>query len=751
MFQFRLVWTFALFIVCSFCGKDFQSLGRHSWRCKKKCSAPGDVSIQMLQDDSDQVCKQIVVKCSCGKECKGVRGLKMHQRRCCVIEKMDDDQRSEFEFLNYDVSGESTNEQEVDVDKLAAVQLKPGMKLPRSQDEWTSANEVFKAVFGTIKLHQTSIDSTIEFMNNTIYDYFTTRYGTVNSNNHNNPFCGKYNHLITKLLKLTLKQLKMNNASFQEIKYVSHLLRSKLSNKDIALSSASTVNQDRYISKNFWGFVKNVIEKGSAVLPSFSHDTCTRFFAKMFSAVLPCKKFTIPHWIPSFDQPSFSFDQAAPSYGNVTQTIRKIKSSSSPCPLDKISVICFKRCPYLRTFLTENIRIVWESGRVPSEWKKACTILVHKKGSSDDPANFRPITLESVPLKVFTSCLHDYIFSFLEKNNCIETEIQKGFTPKISGVLEHTSMMASIIDKARIKQRSVVITLIDLKNAFGEVHHNLITEVLIHHHVPSSIQTLLSSLYDNFETSVTTDNVITPAIPVGRGVLQGDCLSPLLFNMCFNTFIQVIRQEKYKQLGFSSHGATDRLFNPIHWFQFADDAAVVTTDERENQLLLNCFTKWCQWAKMIIRVDKCVTFGIKKFSSRSLQFQPKLFINTELLPVVNSGESFRYLGRYFNFEMDNENHKVHLKSSLLHMMNLIDLLRILPKNRLLLYQRYVLSKLSWHLTVADLSKTWVIENLDNVVVRFVRQWLDLPISATLSRSSFLRNNFGFNLLPSVKF
>ena len=252
------------------------------------------------------------------------------------------------------------------------------------------------------------------------------------------------------------------------------------------------------------------------------------------------------------------------------------------------------------------------------------------------------------------------------------------------------------------------ITLIDLKNAFREVHRNLIKEVLIHHFVPSNIQSVISSLYT------------TPAIPVDQGVLQGDCLSPLLFNMCFTTFIQFIKQEKYKQLGFSSHDATDRLFNPIHWFQFAGDAAVVTTDERENQLLLNCFTKWCQWANMIIRVDKCVTFGFTKFSFRSLQFQPKLFINNELLPVVNNGESFKYLGRYFNFEMDNEKDKVHLKSSLLDMMKLIDSLRILPRNRLLLYQRYVLSKLSWHLTAADLSKTWVIENLDNVVLRFVR-------------------------------
>ena len=155
---------------------------------------------------------------------------------------------------------------------------------------------------------------------------------------------------------------------------------------------------------------------------------------------------------------------------------------------------------------------------------------------------------------------------------------------------------------------------------------------------------------------------------------------------------------------------------------------------------------------MIIRADKCVTFGIKKFSSRSLQCQPKLFINIKLLPVVRDGESIKYLGRFFNIQMDNHQHKIHLESSLLDMLKLIDSLRILPKNRLLLYQRYVLSKLPWQPTVANLSKTWVIENLDNAVVRFVRKWLDLPISATLSGISLPRNQFDLNLLlPSVKF
>ena len=36
MFQSRYIWMLAILIVCTYCGKDFQSLGRHSWRCKEK-------------------------------------------------------------------------------------------------------------------------------------------------------------------------------------------------------------------------------------------------------------------------------------------------------------------------------------------------------------------------------------------------------------------------------------------------------------------------------------------------------------------------------------------------------------------------------------------------------------------------------------------------------------------------------------------------------------------------------------------
>lgn len=80
--------------------------------------------------------------------------------------------------------------------------------------------------------------------------------------------------------------------------------------------------------------------------------------------------------------------------------------------------------------------------------KKACTILIHKNGDTENPANFPPITLQSVPPKVFTSCLRNKTFQHLAENKYMEQNIQKGFTLKLSGTLKHMAQIAHIISNA---------------------------------------------------------------------------------------------------------------------------------------------------------------------------------------------------------------------------------------------------------------------------------------------------------------
>ena len=158
-------------------------------------------------------------------------------------------------------------------------------------------------------------------------------------------------------------------------------------------------------------------------------------------------------------------------------------------------------------------------------------------------------------------------------------------------------MMASIVDKFGTKQRSLVLTL--------------------------------------FFTRLSKWIIILLLLFLFEGVFFRATALVLYYSACALTFSYNIRQEKCKQLGLSSHDKLDCLFKPIHWFQFVDDAAVVATNESKNQLLWNCFTKWCTWSDMNIRVDKCVTFGIKKFSSRSLQSEHKLFNSNEFSPQSN--------------------------------------------------------------------------------------------------------------------
>ena len=100
-----------------------------------------------------------------------------------------------------------------------------------------------------------------------------------------------------------------------------------------------------------------------------------------------------------------------------------------------------------------------------------------------------------------------------------------------------------MINNARIKQRGCVITLLDLKNAFSEVNCNLLVETLKIHHVLDNIITLITSLYRDYTISIITDTVMTSPIKLQRGVLQGDSLSPLLFNLIVNTLINTIKSE----------------------------------------------------------------------------------------------------------------------------------------------------------------------------------------------------------------
>ena len=92
--------------------------------------------------------------------------------------------------------------------------------------------------------------------------------------------------------------------------------------------------------------------------------------------------------------------------------------------------------------------------------------------------------------------------------------------------------------------------------------------------------------------------------------------------------------------------------------------------------------------------------------------------------------------------MTNNQYKDDFLSVPNDIMKKIDDLPLHPKNKILVYQRYVLSKLSWNLTIADINITWVKQSLDTIVNQYVRSWLEIPVASTLYIIQLSKRKFG---------
>ena len=120
--------------------------------------------------------------------------------------------------------------------------------------------------------------------------------------------------------------------------------------------------------------------------------------------------------------------------------------------------------------------------------------------------------------------------------------IQKGFLRGINGTMEHIFSLSAIVDNARSNKLPLSLTFMDLRNAFGSVAHT--KDILNYVKLPNEVQSYVSSLYANLSAYIATKQWKTSCFSIGKGVFQGDTLSPLIFLLAFNPIIQSIQNTR---------------------------------------------------------------------------------------------------------------------------------------------------------------------------------------------------------------
>lgn len=103
--------------------------------------------------------------------------------------------------------------------------------------------------------------------------------------------------------------------------------------------------------------------------------------------------------------------------------------------------------------------------------------------------------------------------------------------------------MVGAMEEAQLHSKEIHVAYIDCKKAFDSLHHDTIFCVLWHYGLGDKFVGVIERLYNNCYATVKVNGTPSSPFAISRGVWQGDTLSPLLFILTINPFLdQVVQQ-----------------------------------------------------------------------------------------------------------------------------------------------------------------------------------------------------------------
>ena len=276
-------------------------------------------------------------------------------------------------------------------------------------------------------------------------------------------------------------------------------------------------------------------------------------------------------------------------------------NTNKACGPDEIHGKLLKNCAHgMAGPLSILFKLSYNTGYIPTEWKMAYVVPVHKKGSKDNVENYRPISLTSLIMKTFEKIVKN---DLLSKTAHLLDKRQHGFLATKSCTTNMVGFTDSVVLSINdTKVMSTDVIYFDFSKAFDSVNHDIILYKLKYFYgIDGRLLKFMKNYLSGREQCVILDGHKSSSKSVLSGVPQGSILGPILFVLFINDLPQGLHSDTNLAL-------------------YADDTKIWRTiktddDTAKLQLDIDYLDRWAKANKMSFNLDKCKVLSIKPRAS----------------------------------------------------------------------------------------------------------------------------------------